>query len=188
MSITRVVTVVALVVTSSLIGCGTSVDPADLQKPEKMGTNSQALGCEESCYETLYQCEIDCQQFDPYWDEAYYRSCMTTCSTEYGWCVQSTYVYAGPSYQICHIDADMHVSGVDIELHTVDLYVDPNCPTSQTYYRKRVLDSVHCGFHSESTCKQRVADRIGGTWIPQGYYPTVTESDGETDKCPGPRL
>lgn len=174
---------------TSMTGCGTAIDPADAVEHEKAGTSSQSLDCVGQCDSQISQCEAYCtENFDPYWDEAYYRSCMSNCFFEYQSCRQYTYVLEAPSYQICHIDPDTHISGIDVELHTVDVYVDPTCANSTRFYRKRALDSVHCGFHTESTCKQRVMDRIMGTWIPQGYYPTVTEADGDADRCPGPRL
>lgn len=187
MSIHRLYTVTAFVMTLPIMGCVGPMAPADPLESEETETSSQAIECVGQCTEEVIQCESDCLQFDPYWDEAYYRSCLSQCYMFYDQCLDMTYVYSGPSYQICHIDPDAHFSGVDVELHTVDVYVDSTC-AGAFRYRKRVLDSVHCGFHSESTCKQRVLDRITGTWIAQGYYPTVTETDGETDKCPGPRL
>jgi hypothetical protein len=190
MSIARVVAVAAFVVTSVITGCGgTDIDPADPMKPAEVGTTSQGVTCIGQCDQERYDCENWCiENYHPYWDESQYRACMDSCGWNYESCLDYTYVFEAQTYQICQIDPDMHWNGVDVELYTADSYVDPTCADSPRYYRKRMLDSVHCGFISESSCKDRVGNRIMTDWAPQGYYPTVTESDGDTDKCPRPRL
>jgi hypothetical protein len=101
--------------------------------------------------------------------------------------IGSYWVFKEKSFQICEIDPDMHIDGVDVELHTVDVYEDIGCYHSEDHYMKYVLDSVHCGWHSEETCEQRVNDRITTVWAPQGYFVTVPP-DGEGDYCPVPRI
>jgi len=187
MSLARVVAVAAFVVTS-LTGCGTAIEPAEPVTPEQTGTVSQGL-CVGQCDQERPVCEQYCiDNFHPYWDEQRYFACMDNCNWEYERCLDYTYVYEGPSNTICHIDPDTHTNGVDVELHTVDVYKDSTCADSPRYYRKRVLDSVHCGWISPGQCENRVEYRITTTWIPQQVYPTMTPEEGDVDKCPGPRL
>ncbi|ADO75805.1 hypothetical protein [Stigmatella aurantiaca] len=94
------------------------------------------------------------------------------------------WVYKAPTLMLCHFDADMSISGVDVEIYTADVYQDISCLHLPDRYSRREVSSVHCGFHSESTCQNRVAERVTEL-AAQGYYP-ITTSD--QDMCPYPRL
>jgi hypothetical protein len=101
------------------------------------------------------------------------------CETDPGY-----FVYKAPTMMLCHPDPDRSISGADVEIYTVDAYQDISCLHLPDRYQKREVTSVHCGFHSESTCKDRVAARVQEL-MAQGYYP-ITSSD--SDMCPYPRL
>ena len=189
MSLARVVAVAAVVVMSSITGCGASGDPADAVIPEQTETSTQKVTCVSQCDEQRFQCDNFCiENYHPYWDEQRYFQCMDQCAWENETCMDYTYVFEAPTYTICQIDPDMHTNGVDVELYTADIYKDSSCADSPRYYRKRMLDSLHCGWIGEGSCKNKVEARISSTWIPQGYYPSVTDADGDDDKCPWPRL
>lgn len=101
------------------------------------------------------------------------------CETDTGY-----FVYKAPTMMLCHFDPDMSISGVDVEIYTADVYQDISCLHLPDRYARREVSSVHCGFHSESTCQNRVAERVQEL-MAQGYYP-ITSSDA--DMCPYPRL
>lgn len=148
---------------------------------------AQPLTCEQQCSQTFSQCEYYCElQYDPYWEEARYNACVNDCWDEYNRCAISDFRFEAKTYQICHLDPDTHFDGVDVELYTADRYRDHSCAQNPDRYRKYLLDSVHCGFHSQSTCETRVTNRINNTWVPQGYFPTFAQ--GDVDYCPTPRL
>lgn len=100
-------------------------------------------------------------------------------------CGQGSFVYDGPTMQLCYFDPDTHFpDGVDVEIYTVDRYRDTSCYGYIDHYRKRLVASVHCGWHSQSTCEGRVAARVTEL-AQQGYYPTAA---GDGDWCPRPRI
>jgi hypothetical protein len=101
------------------------------------------------------------------------------CETDPGY-----FVYKAPTMMLCHFDPDMSISGVDVEIYTADVYQDISCLHLPDRYQRREVSSVHCGFHSESTCQNRVAERVQEL-AGQGYYP-ITSTD--QDMCPYPRL
>lgn len=186
----RIHAIVALTITVPMIGC-VALSGADIEatETEEVGTSAEALTCLDQCTTELQDCDYMCEiQYDPYWEEARFRYCQDQCWSEYQLCGYADFRYQAPTYQICHFDPDTHIDGVDVELYTSDTYVDFSCAQNPPRFKKRLLDSVHCGFHSESTCKSRVQTRVINTWLPQGYYPTVTEAEGDLDKCPYPRL
>ncbi|MDC0711378.1 thrombospondin type 3 repeat-containing protein [Stigmatella sp. ncwal1] len=94
------------------------------------------------------------------------------------------WVYKAPTLMLCHFDPDMSISGIDVEIYTADVYQDISCLHLPDRYAKREVSSVHCGFHSEGTCNNRVQERVQEL-MTQGYYP-ITSSD--QDVCPQPRL
>jgi hypothetical protein len=109
-------------------------------------------------------------------------NCPDRYNPEQGCC--DVFVQAAPTMLLCHFDSDRSISGVDVEIYTADRYEDTGCVGQATHYRKRLVTSVHCGYHSESTCKSRVrarAQELAG----QGYIP-ITEDDN--DHCPVPRI
>lgn len=107
------------------------------------------------------------------------------CASNVQQCGQGNYVFHARTMQLCHIDPDLHFDGVDVEIYTADSYRDASCYQYANRFRKRLASSVHCGFHSKSTCKKRVAKRIGEL-AAQGYQPPT--SDDELDRCPRPRI
>lgn len=102
------------------------------------------------------------------------------CETDPG-----VYVFKAPTMMLCHFDKDWHISGVDVEIYTSDVYQDVSCLHLPDRYSHREVSSVHCGFNSESTCQNRVIERVQEL-AAQGYYPTTTVPD--QDMCPQPRL
>ncbi|WP_245767269.1 thrombospondin type 3 repeat-containing protein [Stigmatella erecta] len=101
------------------------------------------------------------------------------CETDPG-----AYAFKANTMTLCHFDADRHISGITVELYTADVYQDSSCLHLPDRYLKREVSSVHCGFHSASTCKSRVAQRVQEL-AAQGYQP-ITDSD--QDVCPQPRI
>jgi hypothetical protein len=85
---------------------------------------------------------------------------------------------------LCQFDPDLHIDGADVEIYTADLYRDTSCRHLPDAYLKRQVASVHCGFHSEGTCENRVTQRVIEL-AAQGYTPAT---DGEGDDCPLPRI
>lgn len=86
--------------------------------------------------------------------------------------------------QLCHVDTDLHVDGVTVEIYTADRYVDTSCRGSADSYAKRLVRSVHCGYASKGTCASRVTAAVTAL-AQQGWIPTFTE--GDSDQCPTPR-
>lgn len=94
------------------------------------------------------------------------------------------WVFKAPTMMLCHFDKDLHISGYDVEIYTADVYRDVSCLHYPDRYGKREVSSVHCGFHSEDTCRNRVIERVQEL-AAQGYYPIT---DTESDMCPWPRI
>jgi hypothetical protein len=94
------------------------------------------------------------------------------------------FVLAAPTLLLCHLDPDFGISGIDVEIYTADRYEDLGCIGQATRFRKRHVTSVHCGFHSESTCGRRVQGRVEQL-AGQGYIPITNDNN---DHCPVPRI
>jgi hypothetical protein len=177
-----------LVLPSLVASCyGAGVDEL-ASRDEATQEAAAALTCAQICQADFQECMSGCFGI-PDNPDLPSNPCEDPCIASNNICLYSNFAFKQTGNTVCHVDIDTHLSGVDIEFYTVDIWQDLSCAHQADRYRKRYLGKVSCshwtGLTHPSVCTTRVENKLAQL-AGQGYVPAFTEPDA--DQCPTPRL